>query len=89
MKKIKRNKFQPYKWLIFEIDNITCVGYTFYEGSNEMVLYVSENLESKIMSFSEINCPRVLSISNQAKIKIAQIANVSPEQVALWVKANA
>ena len=88
MKKITKKKFQPFKWIIFEMDNTTCIGYTYLEKNNKKVLFVSDELESNSIDYDKIKNPRILNIANQINMKIAKIANVKPEQIALWVKAE-
>ena len=70
------------------MDIITCIGYTYLEKNNKKVLFVSDELESNSIDYDKIKNPRILNIANQINMKIAKIANVKPEQIALWVKAE-
>ena len=88
MKKITKKKFQPFKWIIFEMNNTPCIEYTYLEKNNKRVLFVSDELESNSIDYDKIKNPRILNIANQINMKIAKIANVKPEQIALWVKAE-
>lgn len=75
---MKKYKFEPDTWIIFDYNGGTAIGRTFY-GSNrdECVASVSESGEMRCILYSEIELPRKLSILSKKSKKSKNTANNS------------
>lgn len=86
---MKRYKFTPKQWIIFDCGLGTAIGITEYRNDKPVVVFASDSGETGVIPYEKIENPRKLNIESRQSNEIRKIAETIPNSIICYTKGEA
>lgn len=86
---MKRYKFTPKQWIIFDCGLGTAIGITEYRNDKPVVVFTSDSGESGVISYENVENPRKLCVESRNTNNIRNFIKTIPDSIICYTKGEA